>query len=118
MPKKVVVIDDDPLILESISDMLEDEGFTTVCLKDGEALFNIIKSFNVHLLILDMWLPGEKGIELAKKIRHNKKMRKVPIIMISAQESVIPFEDRKYIDYFIKKPFSIDDFLGKVNRLV
>jgi DNA-binding response OmpR family regulator len=116
MPKKVLIIDDDPAILESLGDVLEDEGYTIICLPNAEDIDKTLLSYNIDLLIVDMWLPGKKGIEVAKHIKSNGGAN-LPIVLISAQDNVVQEEDEQYIDAFIRKPFDIEDLINKINIL-
>ncbi len=117
MPKKILIIDDDPAILESLADVLEDEGYTVICLPSAENIDKALASYNIDLLIVDMWLPGKKGNQVAKHVKQNGNS-KIPIVLISAQDNVVPDEDEQYISAFIRKPFDIDYLIEQVNNLV
>jgi len=117
-PKKILLIDDDQYILESISLLLEEEGYTVITLPEGQELRQSLNSYPVDLIITDAWLPGPKGIEIAKELKNHKKSKGIPILLISAHDNIFRDEETKYVDGFAKKPFDIPSFLNTVKRLL
>ncbi len=101
---KVLVVDDERGIRESLAMILEDDGYIVVSARDGEEALQKIKELKIDLVILDVWLPKIKGPELLKEILSIKE--NLPIIMISGHGDIETAGDclkNGAID-FIEKP--------------
>ena len=75
-PTQILIVDDEPLIRQSLSGVLEDEGYQTQCVESGEECLELLRRTSVDLVLLDVWLPGMDGLETLSRIQE------------------IPFEDR------------------------
>ena len=75
-PTQILIVDDEPLIRQSLSGVLEDEGYQTQCVESGEECLELLRRASVDLVLLDVWLPGMDGLETLSRIQE------------------IPFEDR------------------------
>lgn len=119
--EQILVVDDDPDILDALQFVLEDAGYTVKTCKDGEhaeSLANgISKSANSYpkLIILDVLLSGKDGREICKKLKHNPKTKHIPIVMISAHPAVKQSVFDSGANKFIPKPFDILDLLNTVS---
>lgn len=101
---KVLVVDDERGIRESLAMILEDDGYVVVSAKDGEEALQKVKELKIDLVILDVWLPKIKGTEVLKEILSIKE--NLPVIMISGHgdmETVGASLKNGAID-FIEKP--------------
>lgn len=117
MPKKILVIDDEPMIVESVSYNLKREGFEVEAAADGEEGLKLAESGDFDLIILDLMLPGMDGMEICRTIR---KRSEIPIIMLTAKESEI---DRVLglelgADDYVTKPFSMRELIARVKRIL
>lgn len=83
---KVLVVDDERGIRESVSMILEDDGYLVISAKDGEDALQKIKELKIDLVVLDVWLPKMKGTEVLKEILTIKK--NLPVIMISGHADI------------------------------
>ncbi len=116
MPK-ILIVDDEPSIIDIISFALETEGFSTIsCATGGDALVEI-EAVDFDLLILDIGLPDINGFELAKRIRSSSQ---VPIIFLTARSSEI---DRVVglelgADDYVTKPFSPRELSARVKAVL
>ena len=116
--KKVLVVDDDPDILEVFELALESENYTVYPLLSPRFIFKTIKEFNPDLIILDIMLNGMDGREVFKQLKSSPETDKIPVIMASARykESYISSQKHNPDDY-LEKPFNMTEMLQKVNRL-
>ena len=114
--KYILVVDDDPDILDAIRDTLEDAGYevkTTEKGEDAENLNNISGELPA-LIILDVLLSGMDGRVICKKLKKQKKTKHIPIIIISAHPSAGLSSTEAGADEFIAKPFDVDFLLEKI----
>lgn len=116
MKKHIFIVDDDEAILDVIKIILEDKGYKTTVVTDANNLLRKIRASHPDLILLDIWLAGTDGISITKKIKINESLKKIPIIMISANNQGKQIALHNGADGFIAKPFEIDELLNVVNR--
>lgn len=116
MKKHIFIVDDDEAILDVIKIILDDNGFKTTIITDGDTFFNRIKTQRPDLILLDIWLTGIDGIEITKRLKTKPQLKKIPVIMISANNKGKQLALESGADGFLAKPFEIDDLLMIVNK--
>jgi two-component system, OmpR family, alkaline phosphatase synthesis response regulator PhoP len=104
----LLVVDDEEDILELVRFNLSREGFNMISAATGEEAWQILKTQQIDLLVLDLMLPGMDGLELARRIKNQDATRKVPIVMLSAkgEEADIVAGLELGADDYVTKPFS------------
>ena len=104
----ILVVDDEEDILELVRFALSREGFTILCAASGEEAWDLLKTQRVHLLVLDLMLPGMDGLALARRIKSEPSTQAVPIVMLSAkgEEADIVTGLELGADDYVTKPFS------------
>jgi DNA-binding response OmpR family regulator len=109
----VLVVDDEPKILELIKSYLEMNGYTAICAKNGREAAALFDENPVSLILLDLMLPDLSGEELCKKIR---QVSDVPVIMITAKvdEASIIHGLNIGADDYVCKPFSPKQLIARV----
>src|SRR5450759_2327395 len=83
--KRVLVVDDEPDIVELVGYNLKKEGYSVSSAIDGEEALNKIRNGNFDVMVLDLMLPGIQGVELCRILRNDPKTKKLPIIMLTAR---------------------------------
>jgi phosphate regulon transcriptional regulator PhoB len=120
MPKKILVVDDEKDIVDLISYNLEKEGFTTMRAYDGHNALEMVKTQKPDIVILDLMLPGIRGLEVCKFIRRNRETEELPIIMLTAKgdhvDRIIGFE--MGADDYVTKPFDIRELIARVRAVL
>jgi len=120
--KPVLIIEDDPDIAEVLSYALEKEAFKTrVALTGEEGLqASLDRSNPPALILLDLSLPGMKGTEICRRLRHEPATLKTPIVIISATpvETIFKVTMRLGANDFFVKPFSLREVVERVRALV
>jgi DNA-binding response OmpR family regulator len=113
----ILVIDDEPKILEAVKTYLTMGGYTVLCATNGMEALNLFEHNRVSLMLLDLMLPGLSGEELCKKIR---RVSDVPIIMITAKvdEASIIHGLNIGADDYVTKPFSLRQLLARVQAVL
>ena len=116
-PKRVLLVDDDAEIIESMRYALEAKGYEVLVARDGNQGLAMAETENPDLLILDMMMPKRSGFLVLEKLRRS---RPVPmrIIMITANEGSRhkAYAELLGIDDYIRKPFAIDRLLERAAR--
>ncbi|WP_332603842.1 response regulator, partial [Bacillus sp. S1(2024)] len=82
---KILLVDDEPAILDFLTMGLENEGFEVKTAADGMTAMNTVKTFQPHVAILDVMMPGMDGLEVSKMI---KKTGHTAVIMLTAKDEV------------------------------
>jgi phosphate regulon transcriptional regulator PhoB len=118
--KRILVVEDDPDIVELLRYNLEKEGFHVQSAGDGKAGLDIVKRGSTDLLILDLMLPQLSGIEVCKEVRRDPARGDLPIIMLTARgeetDRVLGLE--LGADDYVTKPFSIREMVARVKALL
>jgi len=117
MAKKILVIDDEPKIVEICSDYLHAAGFDILTAGDGLQGLALARSHQPDLIVLDLMLPGMDGLDLCRSLRHESN---VPIIMLTARidetDKLIGLE--LGADDYITKPFSPRELVARVRTVL
>ena len=116
--KKILIVDDDPGILEALSMILEESGFTTDVTTKGTETYSKITKFTPDLIILDVLMSGSDGREICKKIKKDETTKHIPIIMISAHPNAEKSIQECGANDFLPKPFEMKDLLVKIKKFI
>ncbi len=117
MRKKIAIIDDDKKIRDLIKQYLNDQGFECFAGEQGKDLDQIIQKKDIDLIVLDLMLPNESGLDICKRVRVNKV--NIPIIMLTAKgdevDRIIGLE--MGADDYLPKPFNPRELLARINSI-
>ena len=116
MAKKILVIDDDPIIVKYLKTLFDDNGYETIVAHDGIEAEDIVKRIKPDLITLDLEMPKEWGPRFYRKMVKNEERRDIPIIVISGISD--PKHAIKDAVAVIRKPFDEDKLLGIVKRTI
>jgi DNA-binding response OmpR family regulator len=116
--QRILVIDDDESLRETISVMLEREGFTPILAGDGKTGFEKAVTLKPQLMLVDLRLPGMSGVEVCKQLRADRIQ--TPIIVLSAVEDEV---DKVLLleigaDDYVVKPFGTRELLARIRALL
>lgn len=81
---KVLLVDDDPDTLKTYSDLLESEGYEVTVAPDGEQALAMINGYQPDVILLDIMLPSQDGIEVARELSERSDAKHIPVVMITA----------------------------------
>lgn len=118
--KKILVADDEPDIVRTISIMLEMEGYDVITAVSGEDAIDKIHINNPDLIILDVILPGINGKDAVAMLKRDTRYQKVPIILITAQTQKRDLFGLREsaADFYIIKPFDLSVLKNKIEELL
>lgn len=112
MPKKILIVDDDPDILEVTSMILETKGYEVSTSGDGNNITEVMPD----LLLLDIWMSGKYGSDICRELKASEKTRQIKIIMISANRDIAEIASECGADGYISKPFKMKDIVVEIQK--
>ena len=114
MKKKVLVIENEPIIAEMMSILLEVEGYHVISLADTSRARQKLHQKDVDLVMLDLGLQGEDGQSMCAYIKGQHDLKHIPVILVSANSELETIKNSCGADDHISKPFDLNHFVGKV----
>jgi DNA-binding response OmpR family regulator len=117
MGEKILVVEDEPTLLDTLTYNLEREGYTVESVSDGLAAIRVAREKQPDLIVLDIMLPGIDGFEITRILRQEMT---IPILMLTARDEEI---DRVIgleigADDYITKPFSMRELMARIKALL
>ncbi|MDP9078243.1 MAG: response regulator [Bacteroidota bacterium] len=121
MAKKILVIEDDKDIRDTIVYILEEEGYDVVSSGDSKILKKVTEH-NPGLILMDNWLTEWKsdanGQQLSKELKTNPQTNHIPVIIISAVNNIKEIAEEGLADSYLKKPFDMGVLVEMVKKFV
>jgi two-component system alkaline phosphatase synthesis response regulator PhoP len=117
---KILIVDDEPNVLELVNYNLKINGFTTDTASDGRTALQKIKDGSFDLVILDQMLPVVSGIEVLKTMREKKEFSSIPVLMLTAksEETDVVQALNFGADDYITKPFRVHEMIARVKSIL
>ena len=117
---KVLIAEDEETIVESLSFLMEKEGYDVSIATDGQMAIAMIVRDLPDMVLLDVMMPGCDGFDVVRAVRANPQTRPVPIMMLTAKTREV---DRRKglelgVDDFVTKPFSTRDVVSRVKAML
>ncbi len=112
MAKKILVVEDVSFLQNAIRISLEDAGYKVLTASDGEEGLEMALAKIPDLILLDIMMPKMDGMTMLKKLRHDPKGKKIPVIILtnmSSEEKLIEAHKEGVTDYFIKSDWEIEE---------
>ncbi len=126
--KKILVVDDEEDIMETIKFRLEQEGFEVLTASDGYQALGAVRVYEPDLVILDVMLPNENGYRVSKFIKEDLKSgrfsKNILVVLLTARkldedkEREATFLNFSQADLMIYKPFDIDELIARIYSLL
>ena len=115
MPKKIMIIEDDPLAVRYLQAIFSDNGYATCAAFSTTEALKMVREEKPDLITLDLQLPGEWGPRFYRKLRKEKDLKDIPIIVISGIDGDHAIKDAIA---FIAKPFDSEKLIGVVKNTI
>ena len=111
-----MIADDDPGIVDAVEMLLEFEGYEVRSTVDGATVLDM-KDELPDLLLLDIWMSGEDGRDICRKLKSINETKNIPVIMMSASRDIRESAMAAGANDFLAKPFEMDELLKKIEGL-
>ncbi|KAF0133706.1 MAG: response regulator with CheY-like receiver domain and winged-helix DNA-binding domain [Candidatus Saganbacteria bacterium] len=120
MPKKILVVDDEEDIINTLTIRLKSNGYDVISASDGMSALSKAREEKPDLILLDIMLPKLDGYKVCRMLKFDENYKNIPIIMITAK---VAEQDKKMgaevgADAYLVKPFNPEELLRKVNELI
>jgi two-component system, OmpR family, phosphate regulon response regulator PhoB len=118
--KNILIVEDDANISKLIKYNLEKEGFKSHIIATGDKVFSYLKDNKVDLVLLDLMLPGKDGLEICRELKQDKKLAKIPVVMLTAKgeevDRIVGLE--LGADDYVVKPFSPRELVLRIKAVL
>lgn len=128
MPKKILIVDDEPDMVTFLSTLLEDSGYQTVSAVDGEDGLAKVKSEKPDLVSLDLLMPNKTGIKMYREMRKDEEVKDIPVVMVTGfgKDDVPSMDFKEWIqkrairppEAYIEKPVNKDVLLDAIRKAI
>ena len=116
----VMIVDDEPDVVELVTEILTGEGYDVVCAQNGEVCLEKLKNTPVDLILMDFFMPGMDGRMVIEEIRRNPKLEDTKIAILTSasfkKRGIEIMKELKVLDY-ITKPVELEDFKSRIKKL-
>ena len=120
MKKSVVIIEDEPFIIEALTFLLENEGLDVRSISDGAKAIDFIVKSKPNLVILDIMLPNVSGMKILEDIRKMNEISHLPVLMLTAkgQKKDRRAAEEAGVSKFMTKPFDNQELIENVKAMI
>ena len=122
MAKKILIVDDEPDILDFVSTRLKSWGYEVIMASDGEKAVAVARDQMPDLILLDVMMPCKDGYETCNEIKSEESTSRIPIVLFTAkpqqQERLKSNYEFIAADDYIMKPFEPENLLAKVKKFI
>jgi DNA-binding response OmpR family regulator len=120
MPKRVLIVDDEPNIVLSVEFLMQREGHDVVTARDGQEAIDMLVGTKPDLMILDVMMPRKNGFEVCAEVRADPDFSGMPILMLTAKGREAEMKKGMSLgaDAYITKPFSTHELVTRVHELL
>jgi CheY-like chemotaxis protein len=114
--KKILIFDDDKVILEVITIIFEEGGYEVEISETSHDIIQKVSQFQPDVILMDNWIPNIGGVEATKLLKSNEEFKQIPVIYITANSDITALAESAQADDYIAKPFNLDDLEEKVAK--
>jgi two-component system cell cycle response regulator DivK len=118
MPGRVMIFDDDTDLLEVCSIVLRSKNFIVNGLNKCTDIVQDVKSFSPNVILMDNWIPDIGGVKAVQQLKANPELKSIPIIFFSANDRVEDLALEAGAEFFLQKPFEIEELETTVSKAI
>jgi two-component system phosphate regulon response regulator PhoB len=115
MPRKIIIIEDDPDILDIMAYILSEEGYDVLTATDSRPLADV-HTHNPFLILMDNRLTNGEGKDFCRKFKSDPETRHYPVVLVSANSGLERMAEESGADGYLKKPFDINELVDLVKK--
>jgi CheY-like chemotaxis protein len=117
--KKVLVVDDDPVVIRLVKEILKNLGFTVETAKDGIDAMVLVKKEKPDLIVLDIMMPELNGYDVLRTLKFTDELKDIPVLLLTAREQELDkrIGEMMGIDY-LQKPVNREAFIQKIEKII
>lgn len=119
---KVLIVDDDPLMVRMYQAKLQDDGNQVEIADDGQAGLQKVTTFHPDLIVLDVMMPNISGLDMLKKLKENEKTKKIPVILLTnvdrSDADIQRGLDLGAVAYLVKAQYRPDEIIAKIKEIL
>ncbi len=118
--EKILVADDDPIILNFLHSLLKDKGYEVITAEDGERALEMALIYHPDIIVTDIVMPYRDGFDLIKVLRKESKLKNTPIVILSMkdkEDDIVKGLEEGADDYVIK-PFNALELIARIKKLL
>jgi len=119
--KTILIIDDEITLQKALLEVLQQEGFNVISALDGETGLKKCKTSAPDIILLDIILPKVDGFKIFEEIRASKKLRKIPIMVLTNLEEnsdVRKMASGENVFYLVKSNYNLEDIVVKIKEIL
>jgi DNA-binding response OmpR family regulator len=117
MPKRILIADDDPGIVDAIEMILDFHGYQVSSTYNGTDVLTIQENYP-DVLLLDIWMSGCDGRDICKELKAKTDTQHIPVLMVSASKDIRDSAMQAGADDFLAKPFDMNELISKIEVLL
>jgi DNA-binding response OmpR family regulator len=118
LTEAILLVDDDPHLMHVLAMFFDLEGYHVLKARDGQQALDLLREYQPDLVLLDLMMPGISGLEVCKKIRSDRKLKHVPVMIFTAAETREDELIAAGASRFIPKPYSLEGLRSAVKDLL
>jgi|GEM_PF-34102 DNA-binding response OmpR family regulator len=118
MPGRVMIFDDDSDLLEVCSIVLRSKNYEVTGLNKCNDILNEVRAFSPNVILMDNWIPDAGGVNATQQIKNDLSLKSIPVIFFSANDRVQDLAVEAGADFFLQKPFEIEELENVVSKAI
>ncbi len=118
MAGRVMIFDDDTDLLKVCSIVLKSKNYEVFVFHKCNDILEEVRLVSPHVILMDNWIPDSGGVKATQQIKNDIRFKSVPVIFFSANDRVRELADEAGADFYLQKPFEIDELENVISRAV
>jgi CheY-like chemotaxis protein len=118
MPKTILIVDDEEIVVEITRRKLIQEGYFVIGVGDGEKALQVLREGSVDLIVLDVEMPTMNGYTFMTERQKIPGAAQAPVIVLTAYDSMEPIFKRHGVSAYLQKPMQYQDLLKKIREVL
>jgi two-component system cell cycle response regulator DivK len=118
MAGRVMIFDDDNDLLEVCTIVLKSKNFNVIGFNKCSEILHEVRTFSPNVILMDNWIPDVGGVKATQQLKNNPELRSIPVIFFSANDRVEDLAAEAGAEFFLLKPFEIEELESIVSKAI